>query len=282
MTLQFIRPVLPAIILALVLLPGRPAMAAETPALRFGIVPQQSASRLAQLWGPLLDHLGNASGIPLTFRTAPDIPEFERRCAAGEYDLAYMNPYHYTVFHRSPGYQAFARQQGQRIRGILVVRQDSPARALTDLAGQTLAFPAPAAFAASVLTRAALTRAGIPFTPKYVASHDSVYRTVAKGLYAGGGGIQRTFDNVDPAVREPLRVLWTSPGYTPHAFAAHPRVNAAQIARLQAAMLALAQDPRGRELLSGIGFTGIEAGEDSDWDDVRALGIDVLERLIRG
>ena len=86
--------------------------------LTFGIVPQQSAAKLARMWTPLL-------GIPvqtdrcqhLQFSTASDIPEFERRLANGDYDLAYMNPYHYTTFHRSPGYQAFAKQKRQEVKG---------------------------------------------------------------------------------------------------------------------------------------------------------------------
>lgn len=271
-----------AALLCLTLLAQQTALAEEPPTLSFGIVPQQAASKLAKLWGPILTYLGEKSGTRLQFKTAPNIPTFEQRCAEGDYDVAYMNPYHYTVFHRSPGYQVFARQKDKRIRGIMVVRKDNPIQTLDELADSTLAFPAPAAFAASVLTRAELTRRNIPFTPKYVSSHDSVYRTVAKGLYPAGGGIQRTLSNVDPAVRDQLRVLWTSPDYTPHAIAAHPRVAEPVVARLQKAMLEMADDPKGRELLSGIKFDGIEAGEDKDWDDVRSLGIELLEQLIRG
>ncbi len=271
-----------AALLCLTLLAQQTALAEEPPTLSFGIVPQQAASKLAKLWGPILTYLGEKSGTRLQFKTAPNIPTFEQRCAEGDYDVAYMNPYHYTVFHRSPGYQVFARQKDKRIRGIMVVRKDNPIQTLDELADSTLAFPAPAAFAASVLTRAELTRRNIPFTPKYVSSHDSVYRTVAKGLYPAGGGIQRTLSNVDPAVRDQLRVLWTSPDYTPHAIAAHPRVPEPVVARLRKAMLEMADDPKGRELLSDIKFDGIEAGEDKDWDDVRGLGIELLEQLIRG
>ncbi len=271
-----------AALLCLTLLAQQTALAEEPPTLSFGIVPQQAASKLAKLWGPILTYLGEKSGTRLQFKTAPNIPTFEQRCAEGDYDVAYMNPYHYTVFHRSPGYQVFARQKDKRIRGIMVVRKDNPIQTLDELADSTLAFPAPAAFAASVLTRAELTRRNIPFTPKYVSSHDSVYRTVAKGLYPAGGGIKRTLSNVDPAVRDQLRVLWTSPDYTPHAIAAHPRVPEPVVARLRKAMLEMADDPKGRELLSDIKFDGIEAGEDKDWDDVRGLGIELLEQLIRG
>ncbi len=147
----------------LLLLVGQPVAAESvaTPSLSFGIVPQQSAATLARLWSPVLKYLTRATGDPLQLETAPDIPVFEQRLAAGEYDLAYMNPYHYTVFHRVPGYQAFAKEKDRRIQGILVVLKDSHYQRPEDLDGQTLVFPAPAAFAASVLPRAALRALGI-------------------------------------------------------------------------------------------------------------------------
>jgi phosphonate transport system substrate-binding protein len=158
-----------------------------------------------------------------------------------------------------------------------VVAKDSDYQQLKDLNGMVLAFPSPAAFAASLLTRAHLRAENVLFTPKYVSSHDSVYRTVAKGLYGAGGGIIRTFDNVDPLIRTQLRILWTSHGYTPHAFANHPRVPAATVVTLQGAMVAMYRDEIGRDLLRAINFNGIEPASDSDWDDVRALNIQALD-----
>ena len=255
------------------------AQAASTRTYTFGVVPQQSATHLAQDWGPLLRLLEAKSGVRLRFATAPDIPTFEQRLAAGQYDIAYMNPYHYTVFHKRPGYVAFAREKDRRLKGIVVVRKDAAYQDIAELRGQTLAFPAPASFAATVLVRAEFARQGVPIQAKYVLSHDSVYLGVAKGLYPAGGGVVRTLDNMDAAVREQLRILWTSQAYTPHPFAAHPRVPAAVVRSLAAAMLALAADPAGQQALSGIGFKAIEAGQDRDWDDVRTLDIGLLEAV---
>ncbi|MDX1668225.1 MAG: PhnD/SsuA/transferrin family substrate-binding protein, partial [Limnobacter sp.] len=65
-------------------------------------MPQQSATTLARLWGPLLAEIRKNSGLNIQFSTAPNIPEFEARVAQGDYDVAYMNPYHFTVFHEAP------------------------------------------------------------------------------------------------------------------------------------------------------------------------------------
>ena len=249
--------------------------------LTVGIVPQQSASELARVWIPVLGALSERAGLSLRFATAPDIPAFEKRLAAGAYDVAYMNPYHYSVFAQKPGYVAFAKEKGRRLRGLVVVRKDSAIKDMKELAGQQIAFPAPAAFAATVLVRAEFERMGVPITPVFVKSHESVYLNVAQRQIEAGGGIVRTLQTMDAPVRDELRVLWQTKDYTPHAFAAHPRVPAADLQALRAAMSTADSDPKMRSVLEGIGFKGFDAAQDTEWNDVRALGISTLAALLK-
>jgi phosphonate transport system substrate-binding protein len=239
----------------------------------FGVVPQQSPSEVARLWTPLLVYLGNKAGMTLQLETAKDIDTFEQRLMAGDYDFAYSNPLTYAVRHHAHGYDAFANEKDRVLVGILAVRKDSPYRSLADLAGADLAFPAENAAAASLIPRAHLDKLHIPFTPHYVGSHDSAFLSVSKGLYAAGGGATRTFDMLQPAVREQLRVLWTTPAYPPHPFIARRGVPPDAIARLQAAMLSANTDPEGQAALKLLAFTGIGAARDSDYDPLRALGV---------
>ncbi len=237
----------------------------------FSIVPQHKAADLAARWVPLLQHLNARTGLHLEFRTARNIPTFERQLAAGEHDFAYMNPFQYVLFQQKSGYRAFARQRAHELRGIVVVRADSPYRTLQDLKGQALAFPAPSAFAASILTRAQLRTEGIHTTPSFVVAHDSVYYGVVNRLFAGGGGTPETLDRLDPAVRAQLRVLWTSAEYTPHAFAAHARVPADVTETLRQALIETSRDPRGKQLLAAAGFQELTAASDEEYESVRKL-----------
>jgi phosphonate transport system substrate-binding protein len=243
----------------------------------FGVVPQQAASELAESWAPFLAWLSERTGVKLRFATAPDIPSFEKRLARGEYDFAYMNPYHYTVFHRQPGYLPVAREKDRKIKGILVVRKDSPIQDIKELHGATLVFPAPAAFAASILPRAALKKEGVAFQAKFVSSHDSVYLNVLRGLNPAGGGIVRTLDLLAPEIRSDLRVLWTTPSYTPHAIPSQPRVSPETVTKLQRAMADMERDAAGQKMLKLLGFKGLEAAQDADWNDIRQLRIKELE-----
>ena len=245
-----------------------------------GVVPQQAASELAQGWIPLLKEVSTASGCEFRFATAPTITEFEKRLSRSEYGIAYMNPYHYVVFHQSPGYLAIAREKDRKLRGLLVVRADSPVTSVRDLDGREVAFPSPAAFAATVIPLAELKKSGISVTPRFVASHDSVYLNVTRDLVVAGGGIERTFESLDADVRAQLRVIWRSAEYPPHAFARLPTTQEAVGRAFIEGMQKVSGTPEGKDLLQQIGFKGVVPATDADWNPIRALDIRVLDPLL--
>jgi ABC-type phosphate/phosphonate transport system substrate-binding protein len=243
----------------------------------FGIVPQQSASKLAALWVPILRQVSTESGHRLIFKTAKNIPEFEKKLAEGKYDFSYMNPYHYTVFHKSSNYNAILKAKDKRIKGIVVVKKNSPYKRLEDLNNQSIAFPSPAAFAATILTQSAFKQRKLNITPKYVSSHDSVYRNVAQGRLAAGGGVIRTFKNTEANIKDQLAILWTSDGFTPHAIAAHERVPSEDTKSIQKSFITLSTTDKTMKLLSKIKLKGLESAQDSDWNDIRELKIEILK-----
>ena len=244
----------------------------EKQKLVFGVVPQQSASKLAQQWLPLLSKWGQLTGFDIKFATAPDIPTFEERLQAGEYDIAYMNPYHFILVNQNPGYTAIARAKDKKITGILVVRKDSDL-SLGDLHNKTIAFPAPRAFAASIITQSELKQNAVDFSTKYVGSHDSVYLGVYKGLYVAGGGIKRTFDSLSPQIHKELTILYTTKKYTPHAIAISNRLDRSIEAALKSTIPTLNTDPKAMKSFTALSIKGLQPAEDEDWSDVTNLNI---------
>lgn len=239
-----------------------PAWAAvvAVPRLTIGIVPQLPAWILARRWAPLLQVWSQAAHVHLVFRTAPTIAAFERRVAAGRYDLVYLNPADYDRYRGR--YRAFARG-ACLLQGVLVVRRDSGIRSLRQLAGQSLAFPARHALAASVQPRAALARQHIPFLPHYVGSHASVYLGVSEGLFTGGGGVQQTLSLAPLAVRQQLRVIWRGPQTLPHPFAARRSLAPALVQVLARALIRVGATQPGP--LRPLGFTGFLPATDRDY-----------------
>jgi phosphonate transport system substrate-binding protein len=245
----------------------------------FAVVPQHAASKIFRQWQPIITLLAKETGKEIEIVTSKDIPSFERELKQGNYDFAYMNPYHFTIFNQKNGYQAIAKQKGKLIRGIFVVKKDSHYKTLNDLKNAHIAFPSPAAFAATLLTRGNLETNNIPYEYQFVSSHDSVYLSVANSIFDAGGGILRTFKGMPEQLRENLRILWKSDGYTPHAIAGHSRISSDVRTSIQEALVAMIQSPGMLEDLNNLGFKqGFEKANNHDWDDVRRLNLQKLKQ----
>jgi phosphonate transport system substrate-binding protein len=240
-------------------------------ALTFGVVPQESPRVSLEKWQPLIEWLATQAGVTIRFTTRPSIPLFEGCLAEQFYDIAYMNPLHFAAFGGMSRYRALVRSS-EMLEGIVVVAQDSPAQSLDDLAGNTIAFPAPAAFAASVVPQAILRERKISFAAQYLRTHENVYLAVSRGLVAAGGGVEQTFKAAPERVRRDLRVVYRTPRYPAHAWAVADRLPAPIREKVRAALLASAQDAP--QQLARIGITELIAARDEDWDAVRALRID--------
>lgn len=273
-----------SILLVLFLVAGQPVTAArispaseQAPTLfRFAIVPQQSPRELAKRWGPIIQYISDRSGVPLQFQTANSLTTYQQEMKAGLYDISFINAYYYAAFSKDAGYKVFAQEKDAKFVGIMVVRKDSPYQTLEDLEGKQLAFSAPMAVT-SMLAYTQLKAKNINFTANYVISMDSVYRSVAKGLFPAGQGEARTFGSMEPEIRDQLRILWSSDPMPPFTFSAHSRVPQAVLQKVQKAMLEMADDPEGRDLLKAINMKGIAVAQDSEYDAVRKLKLLTLE-----
>ena len=265
--------------LAWALLVSTPALAqAPAPApvgYTVAVVPQFAAAEVHRVWTPLLERVSRDTGVALTLKVAKDIPGFEADVWAGGPDFAYMNPYHQVLARRAQGYVPLVRD-ATLLTGILVVRKDSPVTTVQALQGQTLAFPAPNAFGASLWIRAHLTEQDkVAFTPFYARTHTNAYRQVLMGKAAAAGGVRATLDKEPPEVRDTLRVLFETPGAAPHPLSAHPRVPVAVRDAVARAFIRLAQDPALQPLLDDIPMARpVAADHARDYQPLERLRVD--------
>ncbi len=219
---------------------------------RVDVVPQIAPATLFSRWAPVLDKIGKAAGLCLDLRIAATIPAFEQELMSGTPDFAFVNPYHLVMARRSHAYAPLIRDGKVRLSGVLVVRADASVASLQQLDGYKVAFPAPNAFAASLLIRAELAMQGIRITPVYVKTHANVLRAVALGDLPAGGAVNNTLEREPDTLRSRLRVLYETSSHAPHPFVAHPRVPAAQREKLVRAFMQLAATPAGQQLLDDI------------------------------
>jgi phosphonate transport system substrate-binding protein len=245
---------------------------------RLGIVPQLPPRETVSTWTPVLKEVGHRAGQCLVLAIAPSIPAFEQQLQAGKLDFAFLNPYHQVMAQRWRGFIPLVRDGQTPLEGILVVRKDSPVRRLSDLNGATVSFPAPNAFAASLLPRALLARDGIRISPSYVRTHSNVYRAVILGSSRAGGGVNNTLQREQPEVRQQLRVLWRTPPFPAHPFSAAASVPTSVRQKVQAGFLELGRTTHGRQLLAKVQLPKVvKADHTRDYAPLAALG---LERFV--
>jgi len=252
--------------------------AADTPRAEqkyvFGVVPQFEQRKLFAIWKPIIDDLERRTGLSFDLVTTLKIQDFEKEFIQGNFDFAYMNPYHILKAVPAQGYIPLVRDKAP-LRGVLVVRKDGPIRTVAELSGKVVAFPSPNALGAALLMRADLERLyHIKVTPLYVKTHSSVYLHVVKDLTAAGGGVQKSLQEQSPDIRDALRVLYTTRPLPSHPVAAHPRVPKEQREKVRRALLAMGAGPEGNELLSRIPMKEITAASMDDYKEMQEWGLD--------
>ena len=220
----------------------------------FDVVPQFPAAKIYATWAPVLERVGQAAQVCFELRIASSIPEFEQLLWSGQAQWAYANPYHAVVAHRRHRYVPVLADGKDKLSGILVVPKDSPIQSVEGLRAQQVAFPAPNAFAASLLIRAELARKRIDITPVFVKTHGNVYRSVLARDVPAGGGVNNTLASESKEMQSQLRVLYETDAYMPHPVVAHPSIAAASRQRVLRAFLQLTQDEAGQRLLDGVGL----------------------------
>lgn len=241
--------------------------------LTLGIVPQQSPLKLSKKWLKVTNYLYEETGIKVIFKTESSIPLFEKKLYNGNYDISYMNPYHFTIANKKEGYEAFIRAN-KKIVGILLARTKEVDFSKENLTGKTFLFPAPNAFAATLLPKFELKKKfGFDVDKDsrvlYVNSHDSVYKAVSRNIGDIGGGIIRTFNNfVDKNDKENLNIVYKTDKYPSHPIAFHPRVDKKLVEKIEKAFLNMPEEIK--KLLSIKKFITTTS---SEYDEIKKIGI---------
>lgn len=249
---------------------------ADTPTYKLAIIPQYTPLFIFRNWRPLVEQIEKDTGIHLEITTYKNFNQFTNALEKGEPDFSYLSPYHLVVARKSQPYIPLLRDSEKRLVGIVVVPKSSKLKSIYELKGQTIAFPSPSAFAASLYMRAWLReKVGIDFTPNYVGTHGNVYRNVVHGFVSAGGGVNSTLASQPKSLQESLKVLYEIPGVASHPLAAHRRVPKKVRDALVEGVYSLSKSERGRKLLSEVQITKpVAANYAADYAFIEKLNLE--------
>lgn len=255
-----------------------PAAAVADPAKEtvytFSVAPQFERRKLFGIWQPIIDELQRRTGLRFELVTSLSVGEYDSDAKNGRYDFIYVNPYMVPLIDRQPGYQPLIRDKAA-LRGILVVRKDSPLQRVEDLQDKTLAVPSMSALGASLLLRAELDRDfGVKTRPVIAKTHSSVFLHVVNGLADAGGAVQKALAEENERIRNNLKVLYQTRELPSHPIAAHPRVPLKVREQVRQAFLDMSADPQGRVLLADVPMREAVAAHADDYQVLKTLRLD--------
>ncbi len=266
----------PAILLGWMLSITVAAETAQPKHLRFGVLPLQSPTKLAGMFLPLTEYLGQQLGRPVQFVTSSSFSGFMEKVARREYDIIYLNPMLYARS-RPYGYRVIVKVASEPFTGILVVRRNGPIQTLSAEslpADLRIGFPDPGAYAATVMVREYLASIGIDVDRRlqvqYFGSQDSAILALYNGLVDITGTWRPSLRSMPEAVRDELRIIAETPSQPQMPIAVRDDLPAKEIDRLYRALLGLAEIEQGQAIVKQMGFRrGFEPAADAEYLEVK-------------
>jgi len=263
-----------AVLVSFLLLVSVSSSASEKKVYKFGIVPQFEARKLREIWNPILEELEKRTGIKFIIEGSPRIPDFESSFIRGDFDFAYMNPYHSLIAFDTQKYVPLVRDHARKLYGIVVVSKKSGIKSIDELLNKRIAFPAPNALGASLMVRSDLKSKKIKFDPIYLQTHTSAYLNVLLGKASAAGGVFGTYSRQKKNIRENLKIIYETKKVSPHPIVAHPRVPKEIVTKVKKAFLELGEDLKMAELLKKIPIKKVGIAKVEDYQKLREMELE--------
>lgn len=224
-----------------------PAVHAPAP-VRIGVLPDQSAQNLRQLYAPLLEYLRDTTKLEYTLLIPDDYAQLLAAFANREIDVAWFGGLTFAQAHACCAAQPLAmRDVDLRFTSYYLVRTGHPGQTVADLAGQRFAFGSRLSTSGHLMPRYFLTKAGIDVehffgTVVYSGAHDATAAMVRDGKADIGvvnAEIVETMFEDGRLSRDDVRVIETTPIYADYVWAVQADLDPATRNALLSALLAL-------------------------------------------
>lgn len=243
----------------------------------FGVHPLHNPKRLFEVYQPLVDYLNrHLDGPEIKLEASRDYAAYDAKLAAGHFHLALPNPYQTLVAIES-GYRVFGKMgDDHQFRGIILVRKDSGIRAVADLKGRAVSYPAPTALAATMLPQWYLHRHGLDvlrdIDNRYVGSQESSIMNVYRGSTAAGATWPppwRALSRERPELARELEVIWETESLPNNGLVARSDLPSDWLARLGRLLFTLHEHAEGQRILAAMELSRYEPADTATYQPVR-------------
>jgi phosphonate transport system substrate-binding protein len=248
---------------------GRPAASDDKP-LVLGVFPSMTAKQTIEIYRPLASALEKHLRRSVVVYSARDFTTFVARTRQGEYDILLTAPHLAWLARQDTGYRPLLKY-AQPVRGLLVVRSDSPFDEPDKLRGRSIAMADPIALAVLAIQAELAAhglKPGIDYRTTDSGTHSNAVLQVINGRVDAAVLGLHPYNLTPPELRQQLRVLAETPALSSLMYLTHPRLREAEALAVRNALLSFAATPEGQAFMQRGGYGGFA---DVDGSELRAF-----------
>jgi phosphonate transport system substrate-binding protein len=234
----------------------------KQPVFRIGVAPHTSARVIVEMYQPLRLYLEKSLDRPVEIVTAGDFTEFARRGLQQQYDLAITTGHQARLLETDAGYLPLLTYKTE-FKAVVLVPANSSYHEPRDLANTTILGLSPSSLV-TIWGQHWLHRNGVSgINLRYISASDSVAQLVLNGEGSAGMTSLANFQNLQPAVRDRLRILSESQPLAGRVYVLNKRQAAARNI-VDSALWAFAETPEAQQYFNKYklgGYRKLEARE---------------------
>jgi phosphonate transport system substrate-binding protein len=253
-----------------------------------GVHPLHNPQRLMEVYGPIVDYIDlNIPEARFKLEASRNYEEFEKKLYAGHFAFAMPNPYQ-TVMSLKHGYRIFGKMgDDDNFRGIILVRKDSGIKAVPDLKGKAVSYPAATALAATLQPQYYLHTHGIDVNRdienRYVGSQESSIMNVLRGHVAAGATWPvpwKIFAAEYPDLAAQLTVQWTTAPLLNNGWVTKTDIPEPIAERFAQLLFSLHESAEGQAMLERLPVSRFEPASDETYRPVREF-LEAFSKTVR-
>jgi len=262
------------ILLLMFAIPLSPANTQAAEKLDLWIHPYLPATELIKKFSPLAAYLSEKSGHTIQIKVSKSYKSHIERVGEGRMDIAYLGPASYIKITHDYGDQVILTcleiNGSPFFHGMIIARQDSSIKNLSDLRDKKFAFGDPNSTMSHLVPRYLLFKAGVPVEKmkhhEFLGSHHNVALGVLGGYYDAGGVKEGVYHEYKD---RGLKMLAKSPPIAEHLFVARKDLPPETIDKLRQLLVGL----KDTAILSSIkdSVTGMAEVKDDDYETLRTI-----------
>lgn len=261
------------------LLPSAGA-AENATAFRIGIAPHTSARVIIEMYQPLRLYLEKSLNRPVEIVTASDFTEFARRGLEQKYDLAVTTGHQARLFETDAGYHPLLTYK-MEFKAVILVAANARYQEPKDLANTTVIGLSPSSLV-TIWGQHWLHRNSVDgVNLRYVSASDSVAQLVLNGEGSAGMTSLANFQNLQPAIRERLRIFSESQPLAGRVYLLNKRQVGVKD-KINAALWAFSETPEAQQYFNKYKLGGYRKLEPRELVEMTPYANEVRQALKQG